>query len=133
MRTSPHFIFKSSAFPPEPGEDEEVNPGIFGKALSLWLAAELAQRGYAIKGTMAEDFGRLVEVEASQGRLYVAASSTDESATEWRVFGFAEGGFVARLFGGSGRDEAIARLTDTLRAILRESSLIRDLQEEDAK
>ena len=57
------FNFESSEFPPESGEDEETNPGIYGKALAAWLSEQLVQRGYLIKRTIAEDFGRLIQLE----------------------------------------------------------------------
>lgn len=31
MKQSPILTFRSSAFPPEEGEDEATNPGIFGR------------------------------------------------------------------------------------------------------
>jgi hypothetical protein len=130
MPTSPHFVFKSEAFPVEPGEDAEVNPGVFGKALSGWLADELRKAGYEIKGALAEDYGRLVELGAPSGRLYVAASSTDETATEWRVFAISEQGLLTRLRGGPGTREILARITPTLRTLLGTHPGIRDLQED---
>lgn len=130
MPTSPHFVFKSEAFPVEPGEDAEVNPGVFGKALANWLAEGLRDAGYEVKGAIAEDFGRLVELAAPAGKLYVAASSTDESATEWRVFAISEQGLLTRLRGGPGAGEILARITPTLRNMLGAHPGIRDLQED---
>jgi hypothetical protein len=130
MPTSPHFIFRSNAFPVEPGEDAEVNPGVYGKALSGWLAAELSRAGYEVKRALAEDYGRLVELGAPSGRLYVAASSTDESATEWRVFAISEQGLLTRLRGGPGSREILGRITPTLRKLLVAHPGIHDLQED---
>ena len=66
MSNAQHFVFKSSMFPPEPGEDSETNPGLFGKALAGWLAAKLGDRGYDVDGEIAEDFGRLVQLKHSR-------------------------------------------------------------------
>ena len=41
MKQSPLLEFESSAFAVMPGEDEETNPGIYGKALAQWLADRL--------------------------------------------------------------------------------------------
>jgi hypothetical protein len=57
-------------------------------------------------------------------------SSTDETATEWRVFAFAEFGFFAKLKGASGAAEALSNVMATLKAILSASSKIRALREE---
>jgi len=132
MQASVHFIFESSAFPPVPREDEETNPGIFGRGLSEWLAEQLRGAGYEVKRLVAEDFGRLIEVEQPGCRLYVAVSSTDETATEWRVFAFSEFGLFAKLKGAPSGVEAVSKLMATLRGILSASLKIQALREEDA-
>jgi len=132
MQSSVHLIFESSAFPPVPGEDEETNPGIFGRRLSEWLAEQLRGAGYEVKRLVAEDFGRLIEVEQPGCRLYVAASSTDDTATEWRVFAFSEFGLVAKLRGAPGGAEAVSKLMAALKGILSTTPQIRVLREEAA-
>ena len=132
MQSPVHFIFESSAFPAAPHEDEETNPGIFGRGLSEWLAEQLRGAGYEVKRLVAEDFGQLIEVEQPGCRLYVAVSSTDETATEWRVFAFAEFGLFAKLRGTPGGTEAVSKLMATLKEILSASSNIRALREEAA-
>jgi len=132
MQSSVHLIFESSAFPPAPGEDEETNPGIFGRGLSEWLAEQLRGAGYEVKRLVAEDFGRLIEVAQLGCKLYVAASSTDDTATEWRVFAFSEFGFFAKLRGAPRGAEAVSKLMGALKGILSTSSQIRALREEAA-
>ena len=61
MRQSPLLEFESSAFEVAPGEDEETNPGIFGKALAAWLAEQLSSAGYTTREIIAEDFGWAIE------------------------------------------------------------------------
>ena len=46
MEKSPAVSFTSSQFPVEPNEDEDTNPGIYGRALACWLAEQLAARGW---------------------------------------------------------------------------------------
>src|SRR5215467_7518611 len=132
MQSSVHFFFESSAFPPAPGEDDETNPGIFGRGLSEWLAEQLRGAGYQVKRSVAEDFGRVIEVEQPGCKLYVAASSTDETATEWRVFVFSEFGFFSKLKDAPSGAESVSKLMATLRGILSGSSKIRALREEAA-
>jgi len=132
MQSPTHLIFESSAFPLVPGEDEETNPGIFGRALSEWLADKLRGAGYEVKSLVAEDFGRLVEVAQPGCKLYVAVSSTDETAAEWRVFAFSEFGFLAKLKGSPGGQEVVSKLMSALKEILSGSAEIRALREEAA-
>jgi hypothetical protein len=132
MRSSVHLIFESSAFPPVPGEDDETNPGLYGRALSEWLAERLGPFGHEVKRLVAEDFGRLIELAHPGCKLYVAVSSTDDSATEWRIFAFSEFGLLARLKGSPGGTEAVAKVMATVKSILAQNSDIRSLREEQA-
>jgi hypothetical protein len=119
MGTSQHLIFESKAFAPVDGEDEETNPGIYGKALVDWLATQLPHLGYPVERLVAEDFGRLIQVASPDCRLYVAVSSTDDTATEWRVFCFTEGGLLRRLFGkATASADARDKLLDALQRII---------------
>ena len=116
-------------FPPESDEESETNPGLFGKALAAWLAARLGESGYAVDGEVAEDFGRLVQLKHSRFRTYVACCSTDESATEWRVFGIVEGG---GLFAKTEKAAVLEKLSADVESILRKESGITDLRVEPA-
>src|SRR5262245_57868498 len=99
MKQSPLLDFESSAFAVVPGDDEETNPGIYGKALGQWLTEQLRAAGVPAGTPIAEDFGWCVPVESRPHSLYVACASTGEKPGEWRVFVFAEGGLLARLLG----------------------------------
>jgi len=57
MKQSPWLEFESSAFVVVAGEDEQTNPGIYGKALAQWLAQQLRARGFAPGWVIPEDFG----------------------------------------------------------------------------
>jgi len=61
MRT--HLEFVSTAFPPEPGEDEQVNPGLYGKRLAEFLSEELPRHGFAVSGMYPEDWGWRIDLE----------------------------------------------------------------------
>ncbi len=50
------YWFKSTQFQIEPDEDEETNPGCFGKALAHWLANELKKYKYETE-VIPEDWG----------------------------------------------------------------------------
>jgi hypothetical protein len=60
----------------------------------------------------------------------VVVSSTDDSATEWRVFAFAEVGLLAKLKGSKAGAEAVSMLMTTLESILGASTEIRALRQE---
>jgi hypothetical protein len=132
MKQSPLLEFESSAFPVIPGEDEETNPGIFGKSLAQWLAQQLRAAGYPTGDVIAEDFGWCVSVESKPHSLYVACASTGERPDQWRVFAFAEGGVMAGLFGKDKSAESVAQLFAAVRRCLESTPTVRALREEEA-
>lgn len=108
MKQSALLEFESSAFAVTPGEDEDTNPGIYGKALAQWLAEQLRAAGFSTGDVIAEDFGWGVPVESKPHSLYVVCASTGENPNHWRVFAFAEGGLVARLLAKDRSAESLA-------------------------
>jgi hypothetical protein len=132
MRQSPLLEFESTAFAVIPGEDDETNPGIFGKALARWLAEQLRAAGFIAGDVISEDFGWCVPVESKPHSLYVACASTGEKPNHWRVFAFAEGGVMARLLGKDMSDESLASLFAAVRRCLESAPVVRELREEPA-
>ena len=129
MKQSPLLEFESSAFPVMPGEDEATNPGIYGKALAQWLAAQLRAASVPTGNVIAEDFGWCVPVESKPHSLYVVCASGDVS-DQWRVFVFAEGGVVARLLGKDRSAESVASLFDAVVRCLKSEPRVHGLREE---
>lgn len=46
---------ETSFFEIEPGEDQETNPGVYGRAFAHWLADRLRSRGEPVEQVLAED------------------------------------------------------------------------------
>ena len=128
---SPLLLFTSSGFPPVPGEDDETNPGIFGKELAEWLVDRLREAGVSAGEAIAEDFGWCVPVGGGPHALYVACASTGE-ADGWTVFVFAEGGLLKRLFARDTRAESVESLFSVVRRCLEAEPSIRGIHEESA-
>ena len=118
MQSSRQIHVRSSRFAIEPGEDKEVNPGIYGRQLSEWIAAQLPAFGWQVTDTFPEDFGRLVAVEHPKFRLYVACANGHEGEQSWQVFTFVEGGGFRGLFAKPEKARiADQLLTDVERAL----------------
>lgn len=130
MRQSPMLHFESKAFSISEGEDEETNPGIFGKALAEWLAQQLERRGVPTSGVIAEDFGWCVAISSNPHKLYVACSSGEAGAASWQLFSFVEGGALNRLFGKDRSAEELNELHLKVRDILSNEASISGLTEE---
>jgi|SRR3954466_4278563 hypothetical protein len=125
------YWFKSSLFEIEPGEDEEINPGIYGRQLASWLRQKLEAGGYTVEGVLHEDWGRCLMCQRSPFALWVGVGSVEDEnrvdgmiptrdAVVWHCFAVTEGGLRMRMFGK--KDEIAAsraKLDSTLASILR--------------
>jgi hypothetical protein len=130
MPASPHLLFESSRFAVRAGEDEETNPGIFGKSLAHWLGQQLVSPTFSVDDVIAEDFGWCVPIPDERMRVYLACSSTDENHNEWRVFVFAEGALLGRLFGRVKPPDVVAQVYTKLSGVLRGAAGVSNLREE---
>jgi hypothetical protein len=75
------YQFTSSLFDVEPGEDEEINPRLYGRQLALWLQKQLEQRGYTIDCIVAEDWGRCLMTADEPFALWVGCGSSGDYRT----------------------------------------------------
>jgi len=72
------YWFKSSLFEIEPGEDEEINPGIYGRQVATWLRQKLDAAGFTVEDVLNEDWGRCLMCQRSPFALWVGVSSVDD-------------------------------------------------------
>jgi hypothetical protein len=128
-----HVEFSSSHFSVEAGEDDETNPGIYGRALAAWLATQLRGRGVTVEDIVAEDFGRCVIVRRSPFRLWIACASEDGSRTRWQMFIALEQGLLSRLFRRQDAQAELARLRLHFRAIVADVPGATDVTWQDAE
>ena len=105
------YLFKSDLFEIEAGEEDEVNPRMYGRQLTNWLRDQLIRRGRKIEFVSTEDWGRCIMCANDGFSLWVGAGSrtdyesakTDDPpplATEvvWNCFVAAEIPFWMRFF-----------------------------------
>jgi len=114
----PTYFITSRHFKVEPGEDEETNPGRFGKAFAAWVAAQLKSRGEPVESIVPEDFGWCVVVSNRPVRYWIACGNREESDHEWGAYVVAEPSLVQRLFKRVNVKPEVGRLSAVLRGIL---------------
>ena len=124
------YWFKSSKFEIEPGEDEEINPHIYGRQLAIWLKVRLEESGYPEVDIINEDWGRCLMCATDPFMLWVGCSNvTDfDSSPEdappkkevivWHCFITAEVFFWRRLFRKIDTKPAVDKLHADLGRIL---------------
>jgi hypothetical protein len=120
------YWFTSDLFELEPGEDEEINPGIYGRRLAVWLRAQLEQRGYTVERIINEDWGRCLICSREPSLLWVGCGNIGENpgqdssfkAIVWHCFTVAEVPFWKRIFKNPETAAALAKLDADLRSVL---------------
>lgn len=133
MQSTRQIQVWSSRFAIEPGEDDETNPGIYGRAFAQWLAMHLPTLGWRVRGCIAEDFGRLVEVEDAKFRVFVACANGHDGADCWQAFTFVEGGGILGLLAKAEKQQLADRLLSDVERVLRDDPGTRDIRLEAAQ
>ena len=126
MRT--HVEFRSSAFPPEPGEDTQVNPGRWGRLLAEYLRSELTRRGLPGGPPFAEDWGWAVPLDNVAFPLWVGCGNYEEYPDGFLCFIEPRKPYVRRLLTRIDTTFRVEEVAVALEASLREHSETRDLR-----
>ena len=125
------YWFKSSKFEIEPGEDEEINPGVYGRQLAHWLKQKLEEKGYAVEYVVNQERGRCLLCSRNPFILWVGCGSMKYSEgvgkqpvspskeqIVWRCFVVAEVPHFLRFFRKVDTAPAVAKLYSDLGEIL---------------
>ena len=73
-----HVEFRSNAFPPYADEENEINPGRYGKRLAEYLFVGLNEKGFEPLTPFSEDWGFVVPIKNDGFRLWVGCGNYDE-------------------------------------------------------
>jgi hypothetical protein len=123
-----HLEFTSTEFRAYPGEDEETNPGIFGKRLAEFLAENLPQQGFKVLCIGAEDWGWMVEIENKEFPLWIGCASYDGTETEFQCFIEPSKPFVRKWFSKIVTGPIVETLSAALEAVLLQSGKVSGLR-----
>ena len=119
--------FRSSKFPPYEGEEEQINPGLWGKRLAEYLVQKLAERGIATEEMVAEDWGWYVPVRNEAFRLALCCGHQNGDDDEFLCFTDPRTPIVKKLFEKIDATAQLTRLTEALQQILASDPAIRDV------
>jgi hypothetical protein len=119
--------FRSAKFPPYEGEEEQINPGLWGKRLAEYLAENLAKKGIKTEEPIAEDWGWYVPVQNDEFRLALCCGHQDGEDDEFLCFTDPATPVVKKLFRKIDATAQLTRLTDAVAEILSGDPEIRDV------
>jgi hypothetical protein len=119
--------FRSAKFPPYEGEEEQVNPGLWGKRLAEYLVARLAEQGIETEPPVAEDWGWYVPVKNEGFRLALCCGHQDGEDDEFLCFTEPSHPVVKKFFKKIDATPQLTRLTTALQQILARDPDIREV------
>lgn len=119
--------FRSAKFPPYEGEEEQINPGLWGKRLAEYLVLKLSERGIATDEIIAEDWGWYIPVRNEGFRLAICCGHQNGDADEFLCFTDPSTPIVKKLFQKIDATAQLTRLTEALQQILASDPEITDV------
>jgi hypothetical protein len=119
--------FRSSKFPPYEGEEDEINPGLWGKRLTEYLASELAKRGIFTDEMIVEDWGCYLPVRNEGFDLALCCGHQYGDDDQFLVFTEPSTPKVKKLFRTIDAEPQLTRILDALRKILEADTDIREI------
>lgn len=119
--------FRSAKFPPYEGEEEQINPGLWGKRLAEYLVQKLGEKGIGAEQMIAEDWGWYIPIRNEGFRLAVCCGHQDGDDDEFLCFTEPSTPIVKKLFRKIDATEQLTRLTKAMEEILASDPEIKDI------
>ena len=119
--------FRSDKFPPYEGEEEQINPGLWGKRLAEYFVQKLAERGIKTHDPIAEDWGWYLPIENEGFRLALCCGHQDGEPDEFLVFTDPATPKLRKFLKTIDATPQLTKLTDALRDILSSDPDIRNI------
>lgn len=119
--------FRSHKFPPYEGEEEQINPGLWGKRLAEYLVQKLNEKGIETEGMIAEDWGWYVPVQNEGFRLALCCGHQDGADDEFLCFTDPATPVFRRFFTKIDATRELTRLIEALEEILASDPDISDV------
>ena len=119
--------FRSSAFPSQPGEDELINPGRWGKALADYLREHLDAAGLRGGEPYAEDWGWAVPIDNPEFPLFVGCGNLDDDPEGFLCFIEPSTPTIRKLFRKIDVTQRVTEVSDALDSALRKNASVSEI------
>ncbi len=119
--------FRSGKFPPTEDEQEQLNPGLWGKRLTEYLAARLAEKGIESGEMNPEDWGWFLPIKTDGPAVALCCGHQDGDDDEFLCFTEPSTPIVRKLFRKVDATPQLTRLVGALEQILASDPGIRDV------
>ena len=120
-----HVEFRSDRFPPYEGEQEEVNPDLWGKRLAEFIGDGLRKEGFESSEPFSEDWGWVVPIRNPQFSLWIGCGRYQEYPDGFLCFIEPHKPSIRKLFKKVDTREPVSALQAALDRVLSEDAGIR--------
>jgi hypothetical protein len=128
MSMKTHVEFRSNKFAPYEGEEEQINPGLWGKRLAEYLVSKLSEKGIKAGDICAEDWGWYIPVPNEGFRLAIGCGHQYGEEDVFLCFTHPRSPVVRKLFKKLDATPQLTRLTEALQQILSSDPNIREIE-----
>jgi hypothetical protein len=119
--------FRSNKFPPYESEEEQINPGLWGKRLAEYLVHKLTAVGIQTKEIIAEDWGWYIPVKNEGFTLAICCGHQNGDDDEFLCFTEPSTPIIKKLFKKIDGSAQLGRLVGALEKILSSDPEIKDV------
>jgi hypothetical protein len=119
--------FRSDKFPPYDGEEDEINPGLWGKRLAEYMVQTSAVRGIKVEKIIAEDWGYYLPVQIEGFKLALCCGHQGGESDVFLCFTDPKTPVVKKLFRKIDATAQLSRLTEAVEQILSSDPEIGDI------
>jgi hypothetical protein len=109
-------------FPPYDGEEEEINPGLWGKRLAEHLQENLPKHGVKVTGIGIEDWGWMVELENDDFPLWIGCGHQDGENDDFLCFIEPAKPFIRKWFKKIDTTAQVTSAANALKKVLESTS-----------
>lgn len=123
-----HVEFRSDKFPPYEGEEEQINPDLWGKRLAEYLESELNARGIETEEMNPEDWGWCLPIKNDSFSMWIGCGHYQEYPNGYLCFVEPSKPVIRKLFKKIDTTEQVGRVVDALDKILTSDPEIQDVR-----
>ena len=110
--------FRSKKFPPYDGEEEQINPGLWGKRLAEYLVDKLKPHGIETEEIIAEDWGWYIPIKNEGFRLAICCGHQNGDDDEFLCFTDPATPIIRKLFKRINATQELTRVVTAMEKIL---------------
>lgn len=119
--------FKSSKFPPYDGEEDQINPGLWGRRLAEYLVEKLADLDIETEDVVVEDWGYYLPIRNEGFELAICCGHQGGENDEFLCFTEPSKPIVKKLFKKLDATSQLTALISALEQILTSDPDIREV------